>query len=267
MNRNLLIMKHDRIFDGLAQRFQRKIYSNHDPRGLIRLHIVQQDLQQQHFLSRPLSILDAGGGMGQMTHWLAEQGHSVTMIEPSQEMLQVAQQFLEASTTHTNLDVSLQQSTIQEFVAENDRQYDFIVCHAVLEWLAEPQETLVQLLTLLKPGGHLSLMFFNQHSKVMRHLLGGDLRTVLDNRIASDGHSGLAPISPLIPAEVAEWLPDMGLELLSWSGVRCFYDYSHPEVRKKMVLADVLELEHRYSQQEPWRSIARYQHMICRRLL
>ncbi len=258
-------MKQDRIFDGLSQRFQRKIYSNNDPRGQIRLHIVQQDLQQQHFLSQPLSILDAGGGMGQMTHWLAEQGHSVTMIEPSQEMLQVAQQFLETNITHATADISLQQSTIQGFVEKNDKQYDFIVCHAVLEWLAAPQETLTKLLTLLKPGGYLSLMFFNQRSKVMRHLLGGDLKTVLENRIASDGHSGLAPISPLIPHEVEGWLPEMELELLSWSGIRCFYDYSHPEVRKKMLLSDVLELERRYSQQEPWRSIARYQHMICRK--
>lgn len=258
-------MKHDRIFDGLAQRFQRKIYHNNDPRGAIRLHIVQQDLQQYEFLSRPLAALDAGGGMGQMTGWLAAQGHMVTMIEPSQEMLEAARQLLKADTTINIADISLQQNTIQQFVANNTVQYDFIVCHAVLEWLADPQKTLMVLLKLLKPGGHLSLMFFNQHSKVLRHLLGGDLKPVLENRIASDGHSGLAPISPLIPAEVVAWLPDMDLELLSWSGVRCFYDYTHPEVRKKMALAEVLELERRYSQQEPWRSIARYQHMICRK--
>nr|CAA6813430.1 MAG: tRNA 5-carboxymethoxyuridine methyltransferase [uncultured Thiotrichaceae bacterium] len=259
-------MKHDRIFDGLAQRFQRKIYSNNDPRGQIRLHIVQQDLMQQAFMSQPLSVLDAGGGMGQMTHWLAGQGHSVTMIEPSEEMLQVAQALFEAEILFNTADLSLQRSTIQEFVAENEFQYDFIVCHAVLEWLAEPRETLEELLSLLKPGGHLSVMFFNQYSKEMRHLLGGDLKPVLEKRIASNGNNGLAPISPLIPAEVEAWLPEMGLELLIWSGVRCFYDYSHPEVRKKMVLDEVLELERRYSQQEPWRSIARYQHMVCRKL-
>ncbi|MEZ5537294.1 MAG: methyltransferase domain-containing protein [Thiolinea sp.] len=257
-------MKHDRIFDGLAQRFQRKIYSNNDPRGAIRLDIVQRDLLRHDFMSRPLVTLDAGGGVGQMTRWMAERGHSVTLVEPSREMLEAARQQLEPDTTLGLANISLQQCTIQEFVGEHAAEFDFIVCHAVLEWLATPRETLAQLLTTLKPSGYLSLMFFNQNSKVMRHLLGGDLKTVLENRIASDGHNGLAPISPLLPAEVEGWLPELGLELLSWSGVRCFYDYSHPEVRKKMALEDVLELERRYSTQEPWRSLARYQHMICR---
>jgi S-adenosylmethionine-dependent methyltransferase len=259
-------MKHDRIFDGLTQRFQRKIYSNNDPRGAIRLHIVKHDLLQQDFMSRPLLTLDAGGGMGQMTRWLATQGHPVTLVEPSQEMLEAARLQCASDTTLDLTKVSLKQSTIQAFVGGHEAEFDFIVCHAVLEWLAAPRETLAQLLTTLKPGGYLSLMFFNQNSKIMRHLLGGDLKTVLENRIASDGHNGLAPISPLMPAEVEGWLPELGLELLSWSGVRCFYDYSHPEVRKKMLPDDVLELERRYSRQEPWRSIARYQHMICRRL-
>ena len=34
--------KQDRVFDGLAQRFQRQIYD--DPRGIIRLAILQDDL-------------------------------------------------------------------------------------------------------------------------------------------------------------------------------------------------------------------------------
>ncbi|PID34353.1 MAG: SAM-dependent methyltransferase [Thiotrichales bacterium] len=259
-------MKHDRIFDGLAHCFQRKIYSNNDPRGAIRLHIVQQDLLQHLFMFQPLQALDAGGGMGQMTGWLAAQGHSVTLVEPSREMLQVAQRQFELDKALDPTKINLQQCTIQFFTEENDTEFDLVVCHAVLEWLADPQQTLAQLLAALKQGGYLSLMFFNRNAKVMRHLLGGDLQTVLDNRIASDGNNGLAPISPLLPEEVAGWLPELGLELVSWSGVRCFYDYSHPEVRKKMVLDEVLELERRFSRQEPWRSLARYQHMICRRL-
>lgn len=34
--------KQDRVFDGLAKRFQRQIYD--DPRGAIRLAILQDDL-------------------------------------------------------------------------------------------------------------------------------------------------------------------------------------------------------------------------------
>lgn len=251
-------MKQDRIFDGLSSRFGRKIYQNNDPRGAIRLHITQDDLLT-HLPNQSLKVLDAGGGMGQMSLWLAQQGHQVTLLEPSSEMITQAKNNCSDVST-----IQFEQNTIQEFIQTSNETYDFIVIHAVLEWLAEPLETLQQLLCLLKPNGYISIMFFNQTSKELRHLLGGDLKAILDNRIASNGNNGLAPISPLTPQTVIQWLPSVNLELITWSGVRCFYDYSHPEVRKKMQLDDVLTLERHYSQQEPWRSIARYQHVLCK---
>ncbi|MEZ5449276.1 MAG: methyltransferase domain-containing protein [Thiolinea sp.] len=255
-------MKKDRIFDGLSQRFQRKIYSNDDPRGKIRLHIVQDDLQA---LLKPPSqyLLDAGGGLGQMSIWLAQQGHFIVLAEPSEDMLVEARRNIQASRQTDNIKV--QKASIQELVTQPEHAFDGIVLHAVLEWLAAPRTTLQQLLTLLKPSGWISIMFFNQNSKEMRHLLGGDFKPVLEQRLASDGHNGLAPISPLLPDEVLGWLPTLGLELLDWSGVRCFYDYSHPEVRKRMALDEILLLERRYSRREPWRSLARYQHIVCRK--
>ncbi|MGB5600005.1 MAG: SAM-dependent methyltransferase, partial [Thiothrix litoralis] len=104
------------------------------------------------------------------------------------------------------------------------------------------------------------------HSTVMRRLIAGDLDTVSRGNIASDGRQGLAPISPLKPEEVLVWLAELGLELDTWSGVRCFYDYMYHGVRKTAKLEEVLPLERLYSRQEPWRSLARYQHMLCRKL-
>lgn len=262
----------DRIFDGLSDRFKRKIYSQQDPRGVIRLHIVQGDLQPLVNTDHTLRVLDAGGGMGQMSIWLAQQGHSVVLAEPSAEMLDTARANISEAekTTATPLPIEIRQQTIQELVQTYDAthspsfgSFDLIICHAVLEWLAEPEGTLRQLITLLKPQGSLSLMFFNQNSKEMRHLIGGDFKPIFAKSIASDGHNGLAPISPLDPPTVFSWLAHTNLHIHSWSGVRCFYDYSHPEVRKRMQLDDVLTLERQYSQREPWRSLARYQHVIC----
>lgn len=255
-------MQHDRIFDGLAQRFQRSIYD--DPRGAIRLAILQDDLQALVVNTRPLRILDAGGGLGQMAIWLAEQGHRVVLAEPSSEMLQRA--------AATIIDAGVQDSiqllplSVQELAANDCGSFDLITFHAVLEWMAQPRAGLAELLSHLKPGGWLSLMFFNHHSTVMRRLIAGDLETVRQGNIASDGQRGLAPISPLKPDEVLSWLTPLGLELHTWSGVRCFYDYMYRDVRKAAKLEEVLPLERQYSQQEPWRSLARYQHMLCRKL-
>lgn len=252
--------KQDRVFDGLAQRFQRQIYD--DPRGAIRLAILQDDLkalvcQRQ----QPLRILDAGGGLGQMAIWLAKQGNQVVLAEPSQEMLQRAKVAIAQESLEDR--VELVQATVQEMADKACPPFDLITFHAVLEWLAEPLAALQALLGCLKSGGHLSLMFFNYHSTVMRHLIAGDLATVRQGEMGSDGHKGLAPISPLKPETVLAWLPDLGLRLQTWSGVRCFYDYMYRDVRKQADLNEVIPLERIYSQIEPWRSLARYQHMLC----
>lgn len=256
--------KQDRVFDGLAQRFQRQIYD--DPRGIIRLHILQDDLRSLVTRSAsqpPLQILDAGGGLGQMAIWLAQQGHQVVLAEPSAEMLAAAaDNICQAGLEHA---ITLQQASVQDLAMNADARYDLITFHAVLEWLAQPRQGLEELLTCLKPGGWLSLMFFNYHSTVMRRLIAGDLETVRQGQIASNGKQGLAPISPLKPDEVQSWLPDLGLQLETWSGVRCFYDYMYRDVRKTADMQAVLPLERDYSRQEPWRSLARYQHMLCRK--
>lgn len=258
-------MRQDRIFDGLAQRFQRSIYD--DPRGVIRLAILQDDLQPlvSNPSARPLQILDAGGGLGQMAIWLAQQGHQVVLAEPSGEMLQRAEANIAAEGLQGS--IRLIQASVQTLGEHGCGTFDLITFHAVLEWLAEPRAGLEQLLHHLKPGGWLSLMFFNHHSTVMRRLIAGDLETVRRGDIASDGRRGLAPISPLKPEEVQSWLEPLGLTLDTWSGVRCFYDYMYRDVRKAANLAEVLPLERRYSRLEPWRSLARYQHMLCRKAL
>ena len=260
-------MKQDRFFDGLSKRFRDRIYGG-DPRGQIRLSIVQDDiLSQLSATTYPtaMQVLDAGGGLGQMSLWLAELGHQVVLAEPSLDMLEEARECIAASGQAER--ILLQKASIQDLVTQQPLpQFDGIVLHAVLEWLAEPYETLQQLISLLKPRGWLSLMFFNQYSTEMRHLLSGNFRPILEDTIASDGQRGLAPISPCIPGEVLSWLPNLKLELLTWSGVRCFYDYAYPKVRQAMPIEDLLLLERRYSQREPWRSLARYQHVFCKKM-
>lgn len=252
--------KQDRMFDGLAQRFQQKIYD--DPRGVIRLAILQDDLEPLVIQAkRPLQILDAGGGLGQMSIWLAQQGHQVVLAEPSAEMLQRAEAAIDQEGLQDS--IHLVQHSVQELADKGCGPFDLIVFHAVLEWLARPREVLEQLLCCLKPGGWLSLMFFNYHSTVMRRLIAGDFETLRKGAIASNGQRGLAPISPLKPDEVFGWLLEMGMRVDTWSGIRCFYDYMHHSIRKQADLVEVIPLEREYSQQEPWRSLARYQHMLC----
>lgn len=258
------LVKQDRVFDGLANRFQNKIYD--DPRGAIRLAILQDDLAPLITppapSKRPLRILDAGGGLGQMSIWMAQQGHQVVLAEPSAEMLQRAESDIQRVGLEDS--IHLVQASVQEMAARGGcGPFDLITFHAVLEWLAEPRVVLGQLLNCLRPGGWLSLMFFSEHSTVMRRLIAGDFEVLRQGTVADHGKQGLAPISPLRPEEVKEWLHEMNMVLETWSGIRCFYDYMHHDIRKKADMETVLPLERHYSRLEPWRSLARYQHMLC----
>lgn len=51
---------------------------------------------------------------------------------------------------------------------------DLILFHAVLEWVAEPQEMLRALWSVLRPGGALSLMFYNANGLLMHNMVAGN---------------------------------------------------------------------------------------------
>lgn len=300
----------DRIFHGLAAQFSQHIYNN--PKGQIRLAIVQDDLQQHIPLlsnhSPNYRILDMGGGLGQMSLWFAQQGYAVTFVEPADDLFAHAQQRFQAEnvaerihsvhasiqtftqtqtqTTSTSTSTPPTTNIKQKTLLQDQLQqqtYDLIIFHAVLEWLATPKATLQQLLRCLKPQGYLSLLFYNQHSAVMRSLLVADFQRIQQGKIAanrsktsnkqtkqSKQEKGFTPISPLTPDEVFAWFKEWGYQTQCWSGVRSFYDYMRPEAREwcnktPEKLAELIDMEKTYAKQEPWRSMARYQHFIMKK--
>ena len=252
--------KQDRIFDGWADRFDQRIYADNNPKGRVRQAILQRDLTEllsQH--ARTLDIVDVGGGLGHMAIWLANQGHSVTVVEPSGDMLERARQNADAA----GVEMQFVHSTLQDFSATPPRPFDLIVCHAVLEWLAQPRAALDQLKGLMHTQSHLSLMFYNVHSARMRSLVVGDFGRANSANLGGDGIKRLAPLSPLDPQDVHQWLETSELVCTRWSGVRTFYDYMLPDARARADTEQVIRTELALSEQEPWRSMARYQHVLC----
>ena len=83
---------HDRNFDDLAERFQRKIYAG--LKGEIRLAVLWRDLDQLVLTSAasPLRILDIGAGFSQIAIRLAKLGHQVVVNDLSEKMLEMARE-------------------------------------------------------------------------------------------------------------------------------------------------------------------------------
>ncbi|GAA6130850.1 methyltransferase domain-containing protein [Halopseudomonas sabulinigri] len=249
----------DRYFDHLGARFAQRIYDS--PKGAIRLAVLQRDLQQWlpalSALATPLRILDIGAGLGQISTWLAGLGHQLTVAEPAEAMLDIARQRIEESAPA--LPVHYLQAPLQELAARGE-QYDLVVCHAVLEWLADPATALQQLASLVQPGGALSLAFYNRDALIYKNLVKGQFKKLRKKPLSGQGKSGLTPQQPLDPREVLQWSIAAGLDCRATSGVRVFYDYMPEPFCSNSSLDDLIEYELRYSQHPAYQHLGRYLH-------
>lgn len=245
----------DRHFDELAVRFAEKIYGG--AKGAIRLAVLQADLEEA-LPDRPLEVLDVGAGLGHMSLWLAERGHRVTLAEPAAPMLEGARQrFADAGQ-----DARFLQAAWQDLPDRLEHRYDLVLCHAVLEWLAEPLAILPVLRGLVADDGWLSLAFYNKDALIYRNLLKGHFRKLRRARFAGEGQS-LTPQQPLDPRDLAEQLdPDWRVE--SRSGVRVFHDYMPADFQAKAEPTALLEMELAHRRHPAFAGLGRYLHWICR---
>ncbi|WP_089730281.1 methyltransferase domain-containing protein [Modicisalibacter muralis] len=221
-------------------------------RGELRLALLD------YLLPRTLPLtaqpaLDVGGGLGQMSAWLAGRGHVVTLTEPSVEMLARAREALDGTT------VRCLQAPLQALPERSPGPWPLIVCHAVLEWLVDPQTAIATLAELLEPGGYLSLMVFNRDALRFSNVIKGNLDKALDDRLAGTGkRQRLTPISPLTHTQVATWLAEQGLIVEHVAGIRVFHDYLREREPDRATLDRLFELERRYCDVEPHWRLGRY---------
>ena len=255
--------KQDRNFDGLTRRFKNNIYNT--PKGQLRLAVLRRDFAE--FLPRrSLSILDVGCGQGQWALELALQGHKLYLNDVSAEMIGEAQKVFLQSTLNQSEQQQVRWSlgALQGLRQEINERFDVLMCHAVMEWLNEPACVFEHLLPLVKPGGYLSLVFYNVHGLIYKNLLRANYRKIEQQDYhGTDG--SLTPLNPLSPATVRHWIREAGLDIVCESGLRVFHDYVlDPEMRRQNLNA-VTRLELQLSREEPYRSMGRYVHMLCRK--
>lgn len=262
----------DRNFDDLAPRFARNVYGG--LKGELRLAVLRRDfaeflpasLQQCGDENAALRILDAGGGQGQFGLQLAACGHALTLCDISAEMLKLAQEQASAQGLCAVEFVHGSVQSMTEDVLRGTREpFDLVLCHSVLEWVADQQGLVRALLPLVRPGGYLSLTFYNRHGMVMKNLLRGKRSPILDNRFVPSAGS-LTPTRPLDPQQVLSWLAADHWEIVCHSGIRVFHDLLLTPEGRAMPEPELVALELELSRQDPYRALGRYQHVLARRL-
>jgi len=249
----------DTSFQGITGKFSHNIYAT--SKGRIRLAVLARDLAPllAAAAGRQLKVLDIGAGLGQVNQWFAAAGHHVTHTDIAPEMVeQAAQVHRDAGLgdQYQYLCASLQ--TLPEVLG--DQKYDLVICHAVLEWLHDPQAAIALLAGFLAKDGRLSLMFYNRDAKLFANTLYGNFDYV-QNDLQVKKKVRLSPQQPIKPADMSQWLAAARLQVLAKTGVRCFHDYLREPKRDQDADA-LLELELKYNQQAPYQALGRYQHWL-----
>ncbi|UTF60528.1 methyltransferase domain-containing protein [Gilvimarinus sp. DA14] len=256
----------DRNFDDLAERFDRNIYGG--LKGQIRLAVLQRDFADYLPIAPyiPLTpegrlrVLDAGGGQGQFSLPLAAAGHDMVFCDISQNMLLKAK--ARAGALGCEQRVEFRHQSAQSLAPAE--AFDLVICHALLEWVVEPMTLLEGLLNRVKPGGYMSVIFYNQHALVYKNLLRANYKKVLSQDYAAYRGS-LTPINPLLPEQVRQFCSERKFSLLCCSGIRVFHDYILDAEQRQAEPESVLQLELTHSRLAPYRDLGRYVHLLLRR--
>ena len=253
----------DRNFDDLVEKFERNVYQS--IKGTIRLSVLKRDLQMtldNLSLQSSPRCLDSGAGSGRFAQQLVDQGCEVSLCDISAKSLHLAKQNLNVKPHQQS--PSFLNVAIQDLPVEYNNQFDLILNHAVLEWTAHPQTIVQRLSQLLKPGGQLSLMFYNKDALVWRNLLFGHFRKVWNDDMANQGR-GLTPQLPIVSDDVEQWLKNYGLRVLKRTGVRVLYDYLDDDVLARTPTDKLLQLELELSENPKYLYLGRYLHFICQK--
>jgi S-adenosylmethionine-dependent methyltransferase len=248
----------DRNFDDLIDRFESRIYET--VKGDWRLKLLQEDLGQFE-QSPPLEVWDAGCGQAQISLWLASKGHQLSLCDLSSKMLSKAQTNFETA----GLDAHFFHQSAQSFAIQSDN-FDLVLCHAVLEWMAKPLAALSEIAGKVRHGGHLSLLFYNRNAMVYSNVLKGGwrLKPMLDDSYIGKGHK-LTPPNPQYPHEVTEKLENLGFKLIKHTGIRVFHDYMSSQAKDDSNEAELFALEQRYCRMPTYRDMGRYIHLLLQR--
>nr|WP_302471235.1 tRNA uridine 5-oxyacetic acid(34) methyltransferase CmoM [Vibrio antiquarius] len=255
----------DRNFDDIAHKFAKNIYGS--DKGEIRQIIVWEDflqiLSELDADQQPLEVLDAGGGLAQMSQKLAKLGHRIALCDLSSEMLQLAKQDIEKNGLLEQY--RLIHSPVQSIGEHMGEQVDLVMFHAVMEWLVDPKAALETVLEQVKPGGIASVMFYNHHGLVYKNVVCGNIPHILDG-MPHRKRFKLQPQKGLKPEEVYQWIEDSGFSICGKSGIRSFNDYiGNMQYMGDYEFEDVLALEKQLCRQEPYLSLGRYIHVWAKK--
>jgi len=186
-----------------------------DPKGKCRpLHALNPTRLQ--FIADRCSlaqkkVLDIGCGGGILSESLFKRGASVTGIDATPSVLEVAK----LHAIENNLQLNYIHTTAEEYAEIHPNSFDIVTCMELLEHVPDPLSLIKAAAILLKPKGHLFFSTLNRTPKAyLFAILGAEY---LLNLLPRGTHQYEKFIRP---AELNQWLREAGLSLKELAGLQ-----------------------------------------------
>jgi S-adenosylmethionine-dependent methyltransferase len=236
------------------------------PWARLRYTLYQHNLKR-HLPDAPLHILDVGGGSGSDAIPLVQAGYEVTLLDFSRAMLDEAEQSAQA----LGLPLEVHQADLFEIPALFPQPvFDAVICHNVIQYVADMPGAVRAICAPLKPGGIVSVVNINRYSDALQAaLLQLDLEAALDLIGARESYNpGFdTTLTRYAAAEMLPALQAAGCDLLGDYGVLCATGYIYDNERKAdpAFFAKLENLEIALSDQYPYTLLARFFQLIGRK--
>ncbi|MBA9086238.1 SAM-dependent methyltransferase [Fontibacillus solani] len=214
------------------------------------------------FIQQLQSILDIGCGFGITSNEFALRGNSVTGIEPTTNMIEIARQ--NGQPVHFISDS-------YENVANNIGSYDWIFCHNILEYVDEPKQFIRLISDCQNENGFLSLIAHNPTAKVMKKaIINKDPGSALASIGNEKEYSGIiqTDITTYTYNQLSSWLCESGYDIVGHFGIHNIYGYiSDNDIKQNEEWhAETIKLEFELGHQSPYRDIAIFTHIIAKKI-
>lgn len=172
------------------------------------------------------TVLDIGGGTGGFAVRIAERGHQVRVIDPSPDALAALGRRAEERSVADR--ITAEQGDLSDLATLVPAgSVDVVLCHGVLEMVADPWAALATIAGCLRPGGTLSLLVAQRHAAVIARAMAGHFQQA---RELLEGGPGVAPSGPrgagrrFTSDELEELLHATGFATASRQAIRVFSD-------------------------------------------
>ncbi len=237
------------------------------PWATLKYDLVRANLAK-HLGASGGRVLDAGGGNGLDSIPLARQGFTVDIVDTSPEML--AEAAANAAAANVAERVTVHQADVADSPALFGGQlFDVVLCHNVMQYVADLPAVLSGLAGLLKSGGVLSLVSVNRYSIPYKTLFFQDnLEQAIEQIGARSVKAYLFDVTMRCYAveEARSLVEQAGLVVEADYGIRCVSDYWGDNEQKAdpSVFAQVERLEAALTDKHPYKLLARFFQVLAR---